>query len=266
MAPFDRHRARRRFGQNFLVDATVVRRIAAAVGAGADDHIVEIGPGKGALTEALLDSGATVDAIELDRDLAAGLAARHADEPRFRLHGSDALRFDFQALATDRPLRVVGNLPYNISTPLIFHLLETVDVLRDMHFMLQREVVERLAAGPGSKSYGRLGVMVQYHCAVLPLFEVPPAAFHPQPKVHSAVVRLVPHRDKPCTARDPALFARLVNTAFQQRRKTLRNALGSLVDEQVLHSLAISSKMRPDTLTVCDYVSISNALTDTGAE
>ncbi|HEY6131399.1 MAG TPA: 16S rRNA (adenine(1518)-N(6)/adenine(1519)-N(6))-dimethyltransferase RsmA, partial [Halioglobus sp.] len=192
------HHARKRFGQNFLQDVTVIDRIAAAIHPQADQHLVEVGPGQGALTAALTGSGCTLDVIELDRDLVPGLLATFSHRPGFRLHNADVLDFDFGALARNSPtdgekrLRVVGNLPYNISTPLIFKLLENCSVLRDMHFMLQLEVVERLAASPGSKNWGRLGIMTQFHCRVEHLLDVPPHAFRPPPKVQSAVVRLTP--------------------------------------------------------------------------
>ena len=189
--PYPQHQARKRFGQNFLQDASVIDRIAAAVHAQSDEHLVEIGPGQGALTAALIESGCTLDVIELDRDLVPGLLAAFSLKPRFKLHSADALTFDYAALRTsgkgesvphDQCLRVVGNLPYNISTPLIFKLLENAAIIRDMHFMLQLEVVERLAASPGSKDWGRLGIMAQYQCQVEHLFDVPPHAFNPHPK------------------------------------------------------------------------------------
>ena len=195
-------RPRKRFGQNFLEDGGVISRIERAVAPRERDHLVEIGPGRGALTEALVGSGCRLDAIELDRDLTAGLLAAFSIHPRFRLHSADALQFDFASLldenaGEDGRLRIVGNLPYNIATPLIFRLLGNAGIVEDMHFMLQREVVQRLAAEPGSKHWGRLGIMAQYYCHVEHLFDVPPAAFNPPPKVQSAVVRLVPWRRSP---------------------------------------------------------------------
>jgi 16S rRNA (adenine1518-N6/adenine1519-N6)-dimethyltransferase len=201
-----RHSPRKRFGQNFLQDASVIARIAKAIHAQPGDHLVEIGPGKGALTEALIGSGCTLDVIELDRDLVPGLLAAFSLKPGFRLHSGDVLDFDFPALLDgtqegghqgDDRLRVVGNLPYNISTPLLFRLLEHTGIIRDMHFMLQLEVVQRLAASPGSKDWGRLGIMAQYHGRVEHLFDVPPSAFRPAPKVQSAVVRLTPWTESP---------------------------------------------------------------------
>lgn len=255
------HRPRKRFGQNFLRDERVIEQIVRAVRPAADQSIVEIGPGQGAITQGLLASGARVTAIEIDRDLTAGLRLALADADNLRVCEADALRFDFSSLqpATGR-LRIVGNLPYNISTPLIFHLLRFSELIDDMHFMLQREVVQRLAAQPGNGHYGRLGVMVQYQCLVTPLFEVPPGAFHPAPRVHSAVVRLAVRRHIERPARDVRTLGQVVNAAFGQRRKTLRNSLRGLVDEDTLTSLGIDSKIRAENLRLEDFVTISNAL------
>jgi len=254
------HRARKRFGQNFLVDASVVDRIVSAIAPGPEDAMVEIGPGHGALTESLLARCPALQVVELDRDLIAPLRSRFANYPLFRVHQGDALKFDFGQLAPSATIRVVGNLPYNISTPLLFHLLTFGPKIRDMHFMLQKEVVDRLAAGPGSRAYGRLSVMTQYHCRVEPLFSVPPGAFQPQPKVMSAIVRLRPRRTEADPALDAAFFARLVNTCFQQRRKTLGNALKPLASRERLASMAIALDRRPETLTVAEFVQLSNAL------
>ena len=255
------HRPRKRFGQNFLRDAQVIEKIVRSVNPAGQQSIVEIGPGQGAITRGLVASGARVSAIEIDRDLAARLQQAFAHADNFQLHEADALRFDFSSL---RPvagrLRIVGNMPYNISTPLIFHLLQAGDLIDDMHFMLQKEVVERLAAQPGNGDYGRLSVMVQYHCQVMPLFEVPPGAFFPAPKVDSAVVRLVLRRHIATPARNTRVLGQVVNAAFGQRRKTLRNALRGLIDEGALTSLGIDSKMRAENLSLEDFVTISNAL------
>ncbi|MHA7816736.1 MAG: 16S rRNA (adenine(1518)-N(6)/adenine(1519)-N(6))-dimethyltransferase RsmA [Pseudohaliea sp.] len=255
--------ARKRFGQNFLRDATVIHRIESAIAPRESDHLVEIGPGHGALTEALVSTGCRLDAIELDRDLAAGLLAAFSIYPRFHLHKADALKFDFAALrgGPGAPrLRVVGNLPYNISTPLIFRLLDQAELVEDMHFMLQREVVERLAASPGGGQWGRLGIMAQYHCQVEALFEVPPEAFTPQPKVQSAVVRLVPWRESPWPACDPAALRATVQAAFAQRRKTLRNNLKGLTTEATLAALGIDPGARAETLELPDFIRLANAL------
>ncbi len=260
MTGLSSHRARKRFGQNFLIDQGVIERIVAAINPRGEDNLVEIGPGQGALTGLLLAANPRLTAIELDRDLAALLRAKFAAYPDFRLIEQDALKIDFNGLAGGRPLRVVGNLPYNISTPLIFHLLAHAGIIRDMHFMLQREVVERMAAEPGSKSYGRLSVAVQYLCRVDYLFGVPPGAFFPAPKVESAIVRLSPHAIKPMEASDPARFFELVNLCFQQRRKTLRNNLKPWARDHDLDALGIDLGRRPETLSVAEFVELSNRL------
>jgi 16S rRNA (adenine1518-N6/adenine1519-N6)-dimethyltransferase len=221
---------------------------------------VEIGPGHGALTEHLQHQVSRLDLVELDRDLAAELLDKYQANEHVCIHQGDALKFDFCALPGPQPLRVVGNLPYNISTPLLFRLLEQVSCIHDMHFMLQKEVVERMAAAPGNKHYGRLSVMIQYHCEVSRLFNVPPNAFYPPPRVDSSIVRLRPHPALPCTANDVALFARLVNEAFSHRRKTLRNALRVLVSPEQLAAAGIDPAVRAETLAVCDYVSLSNII------
>jgi len=255
------HRARKRFGQNFLVDEQVLDRIAASVAPAPAEHLVEIGPGKGALTARLARNCERLTAIELDRDLTPWLQVGFERHPGFKLFQADALSFDFsQLLEGGESLRILGNLPYNISTPLIFHLLSFTGQVKDMHFMLQREVVRRLAAEPGTKAYGRLSVMVQYHCRVEALFEVPPSAFEPAPKVDSALVRLTPHPKLPARADNPEILARLVNLAFQQRRKTLRNALKQLVPGARLEALPVDASLRPEALSVADYVALANAL------
>jgi 16S rRNA (adenine1518-N6/adenine1519-N6)-dimethyltransferase len=231
------------------------------VQAQAGDHLVEIGPGRGALTESLVKVGCDLDVIELDRDLVPGLLAAFSIYPHFTLHSADALTFDFASLVKgDEQLRVVGNLPYNISTPLIFKLLENAAVIRDMHFMLQFEVVERLAARPGSKAWGRLGIMAQYRCRVEHLFDVPPGAFHPQPKVQSAVVRLTPHREShwpPCEA---SRLEQVVRAAFAQRRKTLRNNLKGLLDIGQLEVLGVDPSARAETLDLAQFIAIAEAV------
>ncbi|MDH5170845.1 MAG: 16S rRNA (adenine(1518)-N(6)/adenine(1519)-N(6))-dimethyltransferase RsmA [Gammaproteobacteria bacterium] len=255
------HRARKRFGQNFLQDTGVINSIVRAIHPQADDHLVEIGPGQGALTSQLAASTCQLDVIELDRDLVPGLLAAFSVYPRFRLHSADALKFDFAALVTDaRPLRVVGNLPYNISTPLIFKLLENAAIIRDMHFMLQLEVVDRLAAKPGSKDWGRLGIMAQYHCQVDKLFEVPPEAFNPRPKVQSAIVRLAPWPESPWPPCDTGLLRQVVQAAFGQRRKTLRNNLKGLIDVGHLESLGIDPGARAETLELAQFIEITTAI------
>ena len=252
---------RKRFGQNFLQDDGVIQAIVRAIAPTADDHVVEIGPGQGALTGALVTSGCQLDAIELDRDLTTGLLAAFSIHPRFALHTGDALTFDFGQLTNDdRPLRVVGNLPYNISTPLIFKLLDNTSLIRDMHFMLQREVVLRLAAEPGSKDWGRLGVMAQFHCQVSHLFDVPPEAFFPAPKVQSAIVRLLPHSSTPFPDCDVAKLGRVVQMAFAQRRKTLRNNFKGTFGDSDLVAAGIDPSARAETLPIEAFVALSALL------
>ncbi len=255
------HRARKRFGQNFLVDHTIIHRIAAAVRPRPGEVIVEIGPGQGALTEPLAAAADTLHVIELDRDLVPWLKVRFEKHPGFQLHQADALKVDFAKLASnDMPLRIVGNLPYNISTPLIFHLLSFAGQVQDMHFMLQKEVVKRLAASPGEKAYGRLSVMVQYYCRVEALFDVPPGSFDPAPKVDSAIVRLTPFPLPPYPARNFDTLARVVNTVFQQRRKTLRNGLKNLLETDQLAQLDLDLSRRAESLSVAEFVTLSDSI------
>ena len=253
-----KHYPRKRFGQNFLRDASIIEAIARAIGPDDSDHIVEIGPGEGALTQALISGECRFDAIELDRDLRARLLAAFSTYPGFTLHSADALDFDFASLATGGTrLRVVGNLPYNISTPLIFELLDQAHIITDMHLMLQLEVAERLAASPGTKDWGRLGVMTQFRCEVEQLFEVPPEAFYPQPKVRSAVVRLTPHPVLPYPNVDPASLARVVAQAFSQRRKTLRNNFKGTMKDSDFGALTIDPGARAEKLSIADLVAIA---------
>jgi len=254
------HQARKRFGQNFLVDEGVITRIVQAISPKTEDNLVEIGPGQGAITAHLLEGCASLQAIELDRDLVPRLRTQFFNYPKFVIHQADALKFDFAELAKNQPLRVVGNLPYNISTPLIFHLLESRQHISDMHFMLQKEVVERMAAIPGDEAYGRLSIMCQYYCAVEMLFEVPPEAFRPIPKVDSAIVKLRPHAELPCVAEDEALFANIVKTVFQMRRKTLRNGLKAILDKPILEQLGEQLNLRPEALSLQDFVNLSNRI------
>ncbi len=260
--PLLNHRARKRFGQNFLNDPGIIQRIIRSINPKPEQTLVEIGPGQGALTEGLLNSGCFLNAVELDRDLIPILQQAFNANERFELHQGDALHFDFRSLLTDdsQQLRVVGNLPYNISTPLIFHLLDQHDIIQDMHFMLQLEVVKRLAAEPGNKNYGRLSVMAQYFCQVSALFEVPPEAFDPRPKVQSAIVCLIPHRQLPHPADDINSLGRILKTAFNQRRKTLRNSLKTEISTEGLCALDIDPAARPETLSLQQFVAISNAV------
>jgi len=254
------HRARKRFGQNFLRDDGVINRIISAIHPRPEEHIVEIGPGQGALTGLLMASGCQLDVIELDRDLVPGLLAAHGSSPQFSLHSADALKFDYAQLGSgDNSLRVVGNLPYNISTPLIFKLLENAPLICDMHFMLQLEVVNRMSAEPGSKNWGRLGIMTQYHCEVESLFEVPPSAFSPAPKVQSAIVRLAPRENSPWPACDEAVLRRVVQAAFAQRRKTLRNNMKGILDDGALEELGIDPGTRSEKLELSQFIAMANA-------
>ena len=253
-----KHRARKRFGQNFLNDAGIIERIVRSIAPQAEDNLVEIGPGQGAITAPLLASCPTLQVVEIDQDLIPILLAQFANIPGFKIHQQDALNFDFGTLAQQQPLRIVGNLPYNISTPLIFHLLSFQHKVQDMHFMLQKEVVERLAATPGSKHYGRLSVMTQYYCQVEHLFGVAPECFSPRPKVDSAIVRLSPHTTLPFIAEDKALLDKVVNLAFQQRRKTLRNSLKQWLSKETLADLPVDTSLRPENISLEGYVDISN--------
>ena len=253
------HRPRKRFGQHFLHDRNIIGRIIAALAPDAGDRVVEIGPGTGALTRELLTRLTHLDAVELDRDLLARLEAEFPPD-RLALHNADALKFDFCSLASgNSTLRLIGNLPYNISTPLLFHLLEQAGCIKDMLFMLQKEVVERLRAAPDGKDYGRLSVMIQYRCAVEKLFDVAPGAFTPPPRVDSAVVRLVPHATPPVAVDDPARFALLVRAAFASRRKTLRNNLRGLLSAEAMRALGIDPGRRAETLSLAEFALLSNA-------
>jgi 16S rRNA (adenine1518-N6/adenine1519-N6)-dimethyltransferase len=250
-----RHQARKRFGQHFLVDRSAIARIVQAIAPAAGDRIVEIGPGQGALTEPLLQRVESMDAVEIDRDLASALAARFPGE-RLRVHLADALQFDFCSLGEG--LRVVGNLPYNISSPLMFRLAQQIACVRDCYFMLQLEVVDRMAATPGSKTYGRLSVMLQYRFLVEKLFRVPAGAFRPVPKVESAVVRLIPKPSGEPHARDESLFNALVAGAFSHRRKTLRNALLDWLAPEQIARAGIDPGARPETLSVEQFVRLAD--------
>ena len=254
------HRARKRFGQNFLRDTHIIDQIVTAVMPADNEQAVEIGPGLGALTEPLAERLDTLHVIEIDRDLAHRLRHHPFIRDKLVIHETDALKFDFRSLQENgKKLKIFGNLPYNISTPLLFHLFTFRDIISDMHFMLQQEVVRRMAASPGTKAYGRLTVMTQYFCRVEPILSVPPGAFTPPPKVDSAVVRLTP-RPWPLTADDPALLNRLCQAAFGQRRKTLRNSLSQLLNSDQLEQLGINPGSRAEQLTIDDFVRLANYL------
>ncbi len=258
------HRPRKRFGQNFLHDPAVIGRIVAAISPAGSDQLVEIGPGQGAITLPLLQQAGRLVVVELDRDLVGPLQARCADLGELTVYNADALRFDFCTLVGAAPLRIVGNLPYNISTPLLFHLLTQHNCIRDMHFMLQKEVVERMAATPGSRQYGRLSVMLQYRCEVIHLFNIGPGAFTPPPKVESAFVRLVPYAHPPVQVNDELVFEQLVRQAFSQRRKTLRNALRGMLEAEAISALGIDPVARAETLSVSDFAVLANRVASPG--
>lgn len=256
------HQPRKRFGQHFLRDPGVIARIVAAIRPAAGERLVEIGPGLGALTVPLLAVAGELDVVELDRDLLEPLRARCAGVGALRIHHADALNFDFAALRGAGPrLRVAGNLPYNISTPLLFHLLAHAEHVHDLHFMLQQEVVARMAAGPGEDAYGRLSVMLQYRCRVEPLFTVGPEVFRPLPKVGSAVVRLVPRETLAVAVRDERCLAEIVRRAFAQRRKTLRNSLRELLDPGQIAAAGIDPGARPETLGLEAFAALSERMT-----
>ncbi len=252
------HRARKRFGQHFLTDSGVVEAIVRAVNPAPQDVLVEIGPGQGAITGPLAQRAGHLHAVELDRDLAAGLRERFAANPAVTIHEADALAFDFGSLGGS--LRIVGNLPYNISTPLLFHLLKFRGHVLDMHFMLQKEVVDRITAEPGSKAYGRLGIMLGCYLSAERLFDVDRHAFSPPPEVTSAVVRLDPLPPETHAILNSSLLSSLVTTAFMQRRKTLRNALRSVAAQADFDAVGIDPGLRPERLAIADYVALANHL------
>jgi 16S rRNA (adenine1518-N6/adenine1519-N6)-dimethyltransferase len=253
------HLPRKRFGQNFLHDPGIIRRIVAVVHPRPGERLVEIGPGRGAITIGLLQAAGRLDAVELDRDLIEPLAARCAGLGELRIHNADALYLDLCRLYPGQMLRLVGNLPYNLSTPLLFRFIAQAHCVHDMHFMLQREVVERIAAAPGSKTYGRLSVMTQAYCRTEPLFRIRPGAFTPAPKVDSAFLRLTPHRPLPVPVLDPPFLSRLVAQAFAQRRKTLRNSLKGLVTREQLVERNLDPGQRAEQLSVETFVQLANA-------
>lgn len=262
-----KHQPRKRFGQNFLHDGSVIRQIVDSIRLERDDNLLEIGPGMGALTEPLLSEVDAMTVIELDRDLADSLRIRIGanSHEHFTIIKANAMDVDYREFYSSErgKLRVVGNLPYNISTPILFHLLSFADVIADMHFMLQKEVVERITAEVGSKIYGRLSVIMQYHCDTDYLLTVPRGAFNPPPKVTSAVFRLTPHVHKPIVAEDEDYFALVVRETFNHRRKTLRaifknSTLLPTLHEDDFAACAIDPQARPETLSVRDFVTLSN--------
>jgi 16S rRNA (adenine1518-N6/adenine1519-N6)-dimethyltransferase len=257
--------AKKHLGQNFLHERGVIDKIVQAVNPQPGDALVEIGPGQGALTFPLLGKHGALTAIEFDRDLHAPLQAAARAHGLLRLIEGDVLGVDFSALAAelappDGQIRLLGNLPYNLSSPILFHALDHAEAIRDMHFMLQKEVVERMAAGPGSKVYGRLSVMLQAYCAVTPLFMVPPGAFRPAPKIDSAVVRMVPKPRERIEVANRTAFANVVRAAFGQRRKTLRNALTGVAGTAQIEAAGLRPDARAEQVEVAGFVRLANLL------
>lgn len=252
------HKARKRFGQNFLQDHNVIYNILSNIQAQPNEHWVEIGPGLGAITEPLLKQKVVLDVVELDRDLVNFLKTKFIDVENLTIHSADALKFDFLALVKkEEKLRIIGNLPYNISTPLLFHLLTNASCIEDMHFMLQKEVVDRMCADPGSKKYGRLSVMMQYYCEAELVFDVPPESFDPIPKVMSSIVKLTPHEAPPVEIESIEILNKIVTTAFSQRRKTIRNSLKKLFTEDQISSLNINPTLRAESISLPEYALLS---------
>ncbi len=252
---------KKHFGQHFLADSAVVERIVSVLAPRAGEHLIEIGPGQGALTLPVLRKTKQLEVIELDRDVLPELEARCGRAGDLTIHLADVLNVDFTALKQDkRPLRVFGNLPYNISTPLIFHLIKHFAVIADMVFMVQKEVADRLCALPHNGDYGRLSVMVQYHAKMQHAFDVPPSAFYPPPRVQSSVIRITPHTTLPVQAVNETLLSDVVRDAFNQRRKTIRNSLHKRIPDAAWDELNIKREMRPENLSVADFVAIANYL------
>lgn len=261
------HRAKKRFGQNFLTDRNIIDKIISSIQPQPDDHLLEIGPGLGALTRPLLQAAGAVEVIELDRDVIPRLQQNCNQHPGLRIHNADVLKFDFAG--SDEPghkLRVIGNLPYNISTAVLFHLLGFRQRIQDMHFMLQKEVVERIASPPGCHAYGRLSVMMQTFFQTQALFTVPASCFSPAPKVESAVIRLLPHEQHAQHIHDCKQYATLVRTAFSQRRKTLRNTLKPLCTAAQIEAAGIDPGSRAEQLAVTDFVRLYRGLQSVSAE
>ena len=252
----DSHQARKRFGQNFLHDPAIIQRIVDSINPRKTDHVIEIGPGKGAITELLLKHLGQLNVIEIDRDLIQLLTSNFADK-NLIIHEADALKFDFSQFEQTN-LRIVGNLPYNISTPLLFHLLSYKDCIKDMLFMLQKEVVERICAKPGTKQYGRLSIMLQFYCDVESLFAIKPGAFTPAPKVDSAIVRLIPLSQPRYDVADHDTFAFIVRESFSQRRKTLRNNLKKYLNESDIKKTGIAPEIRAENLEISDFAKLAN--------
>lgn len=254
------HQAKKRFGQNFLIDEQIIERIVDSINPQRDDNIIEIGPGLGAITKLLLQRTDELNVIELDRDVIPKLLFNCRNEGTPIIHEMDVLKFDFSGFRKNSPsqkkLRVVGNLPYNISTPVLFLLLKSREDIQDMHFMLQKEVVERIAASPGSKTYGRLSIMIQAYFKATPLFLVPPHAFSPPPKVESAILRLIPDDTLSKNINDHKGFENLVRQAFSQRRKTIKNNLKKICTAEQIISAGIDPRRRPEELSIEDFLKL----------
>lgn len=257
------HTARRRFGQNFLTDASVIDRIISVIGPRENDLIIEIGPGHGAITRPLVESGAQVHAVEIDRDLARNLSDAHDRPSNLVVHSQDALNIRFGALSEDRDFRIVGNLPYNISTPILFHVLAQSQAPIDLHLMLQTEVVNRIVAPPGDRRFGRLSVMVQNLCQSSALFDIPADCFTPRPKVSSTFLRLIP-RKEPIAQSEPALFESVVKAAFSMRRKTLRNALRGVLKSEQIEAAGIDPGLRAEQLDVGEFDALAQQVKASG--
>ncbi|MEM1243888.1 MAG: 16S rRNA (adenine(1518)-N(6)/adenine(1519)-N(6))-dimethyltransferase RsmA [Pseudomonadota bacterium] len=249
---------RKRFGQHFLTDATIIERVIQTINPQPDQTLIEIGPGLGAITEPLLKAAGKLIALELDRDVIPHLRAHCHGLGQLDIINVDVLNYDFKALYQQKKLHIVGNLPYNISTPLMFHLFKFLDIIQSMHFMLQKEVADRLTAQVNTKQYGRLSIMAQYHCHITELFDVPPQAFKPAPKVFSSIVELTPRTNLPEKAKDYTRFELLVREAFNHRRKTLQNSLKGYIDSDDFVKVGIDPKRRAETLTVEEFITLAN--------
>ncbi len=261
------HQAKKRFGQNFLHNEAIISNIVDAINPEPNENLIEIGPGLGALTEPVVERAGKLSVVELDRDLAHRLRHHPFLSKDITIYEKDALTFDFSQLANkDNPLRIFGNLPYNISTPLIFHLLSFKEVVKDMHFMLQKEVVERMASAPNCKAFGRLSIMTQYQCQVIPVMEIGPEAFKPAPKVDSAIVRLIPHKEIKNPVKNINDLNKVCLAAFNQRRKTIRNSFKKIISSEQLASLEIDATLRAENLNLNQYVTLANFITNNPPE
>lgn len=252
------HKVKKSLGQNFLQDESIIANIVHQSGIKPSDDVIEIGPGLGALTRHILKLTQAIQVIEFDEDVILPLKAACAMYGKLAICQQDVLTVDFNTFYHGNKIKLIGNLPYNISSPILFHLIEYAHLFKDMHFMLQKEVVDRVAAAPSGKNYGRLSVMLQYHFKCEALFIVTATAFHPKPKVESRILRLTPYTELPSIAKDYAIFAKVVKQAFQMRRKTLRNNLKALVPANALESLPVDLSLRPENLSVADFVNLSN--------